>query len=109
MPNAIFHSSAHSRAARIIRGINHSLAIVLMDLLESRRLAQFLLRITKHFLVGRTVVEPLAVCIDNGNHVRRILADQPEKLLSFGQLLAESGELHLLKHHVNIEEQNHAD
>ena len=78
MPNAIFHGSAHPRAPRVARCIDHRFSIVRMDLLESRRLLQLLPRIAQQLLVGGAVVEPLPIHIHHRDHVRRVFADQSE-------------------------------
>ena len=61
---------------------------------------------TRYSLIRKAVENPAAFQIHDGNHVRRILADQVEELLSFDQLPANAMDLQVLIDGVEIEQEN---
>ena len=67
---------------------------------------QFLGRISQHFLIRKTVVNPLSVHIHDGDHVGGVLTDQVKQLFPIDQLAADSVNQKILIDGVEIEEEN---
>src|SRR5260370_6980835 len=77
-----------------------------MNLFERGGVLQFLRRVPQDLLIGKTVEDSTAFHIYDGNHVRRILADQMKKFFSFEQLPANPVNLQMLVNRVQIEQEN---
>jgi hypothetical protein len=60
-------------------------------------------------LVGKAVVNALAVHVHDGDHVGRVVADQVEEFFPFEQLAAYAMDQEILINSVEIEEENEAD
>src|SRR5439155_1281187 len=67
---------------------------------------QFLRRVSQDLLIGKTVEDSTAFHIYDGNHVRRVLADQMKKFFPFEQLPANSVYLQMLINRVQVEQEN---
>ncbi len=96
MADAVFERFSDTRAARLFRRFCDFLPVFRVYLLKSRRFLQFLQRVAEHFFVRKTVEDAAAFHVDDSNHVRGILRDKAEKLLSPDQPPAHSVNLQLL-------------
>src|SRR5580704_13030178 len=85
--------------------LQHSRAIIGVNLLERRSVLQILGRIPQNFLIGRTVVQSATVVIDERDHIGCIFADELEKLISLRQPTSNTVELPVLVDGVEVEEQ----
>ena len=80
--HAVFQALAAAGATGLLGRVQDLLLVVGMDLIQGGGALQFFFRISQHLLVGWTVIEPLAVVVDDGDHVGGILGDQFEELIA---------------------------
>ena len=106
MAYPVFHPLSLAARARFFRCLQNSWAIVRMNLLDGRSVFQLLGRIPKDLLIGRAVVQPTAIAVDERDHVGGIFTDELKKLIALCQLASNAVELQVLIDRVNIEEQN---
>ncbi len=99
--DAIFETLAHSALARFARRLKHAHAVVRMDLLKRRRLAQLGRRVTEHSLVGRAVVQASSFHIDERNHVGGVFGNCLEDLVLPSKIAVRAVESQFLSHHEN--------
>jgi len=60
-------------------------------------------------LVRSAVIDPASFCIDYGDQVRGVLADEPENLFAVEQPPAHAVQLELLINRVEVEQEDHAE
>src|SRR6266702_1162619 len=104
--DSVFQNSSCSRLTGLRSGLFDSLAVFRMNLFERGGVLQFRRRVPQDLLIGKTVEDSMAFHIYDGNHVRRILADQMKKFFSFEQLPANPVNLQMLINRVQIEQEN---
>ena len=87
----------------------HAFKVLGMDLRQRRASFQLLRRISQHRLVRHAVVDSAPFHVHHRDHVRSVVADQPEQFFTLKQLAANPVNLQLLVNGVNIEKQHHRD
>src|SRR5207248_7249040 len=81
MPHSVFNLLALPRLARLLSSPNYPGAIVGMNLLERRCHPQLFGGIPEHTFIRRTVVDPAALGIYDGNQVSCIFGDDAKHFL----------------------------
>src|SRR5229473_7169765 len=101
--DAVFEPFSPAGVASLRRSLQHTRAIVWMNLIHGRSCCQFFRTISKDFLICGTVIEALSLAVDHGNHVRGIFRNQLKKVFALGQLATDSLQLSLLVDGVDVE------
>jgi hypothetical protein len=109
MSHAVFNGSTFTSPPCFTGSLSDAPSVIWMNLLKSRRVFQFLWRVPEDLLVGKAVVNALAIHVNYGDHVGGILTDEAEKLLSSRELTADPMDLKLLIDTVKVKQQYHTD
>ena len=86
MLDAVLEALADSALAGITRGFEHAHAVVGMDLLKRRGLAQLAGSVAEHALVRRAVVQAASFDVDQCDHVGGVFGDDLEDLVFLAEL-----------------------
>src|SRR5271157_4442507 len=76
-----------------------------MNLLDRRGPFQLLGRVPEDLLIGRAVVQPAAIAVDECDHIGGIFANQLKELIALRQLASNALELQILINRVKVEKQ----
>jgi hypothetical protein len=97
--DAVLELPSDSALARFPRRFQNSHAVVGMNLLKRRRLAQLRGRVTEHSLVSRAVVQAPSLDVDQGNHIGRVFGDRLENLVFLAEFAVGLKDPQLLDDH----------
>ena len=103
MAYPVFNAFALAAHASIFCGLQNSQAVIGMDLLHRRSGLKVFRGISEYLFIGRTVVEAVAITVDERDHIGRVFADQLKQLIPLSQLASNAVKLHVLVDGIEIE------
>src|SRR5580704_8748522 len=101
--HAVLQAGARARSSRFRGCLGYLVAIFRVNLVERGSVYQIFACVTQNLFVRRTVVEPLPIRIDHGNHVGRVFRNQAEQFLALHQLLSNGLNLEVLVEGIDVE------